>query len=182
MTLFGTPRVLAIGLVVAAGLGLAACGGDDDGGGGSSATGSGGTASAGGVAAQSIDGTDVLVDSDGHALYSADQETGDKVLCTRSCTSIWDPVPAPKGADAPSELDLGEVERPDGGKQLTYEGAPLYTFTEEGSGELTGDGVTDSFDGERITWHAATTSAGAGSSSADEESSDSSGGAGGYGY
>jgi predicted lipoprotein with Yx(FWY)xxD motif len=168
-----------VAIVAAVALGLAACGGDDDDGDSASASG-GGTASAGGVSAESVDGTDVLVDSDGQVLYSADEEKGGDVLCVRSCTSIWKPVPASEGTGAASDLDLGDVDRPDGEKQLTYAGAPLYTFTEEGSGELKGDGLTDSFDGDQFTWHAATTSAAAGSATDDEESSDSSGG-GGYG-
>jgi predicted lipoprotein with Yx(FWY)xxD motif len=172
---------MVLGLVAGGALGLAACGGDDDGDNSAAATTGGGTASAGGVTTHTIDGTDVLVDADGAALYSADQEQGGKVLCTDGCTSIWKPVPASEGAGAPSDLMLGEVDRPDGEKQLTYKGAPLYSFTEEGSGELTGDGFKDSFSNTDFTWHAATTSAGSESSSAGG-SGGSSGGSGGYGY
>lgn len=174
MALSTTRTVQVIGLIAAAALALGACGGDDDGSGASNAS-SDGTASAGGVPVQSIEGTDVLVDSNGQALYSADEEQGGKVLCTGGCTSIWKPVPASEGAGASSDLDLGEVDRPDGARQLTYMGAPLYTFAEEGPGKLTGDGVTDSFGGNSFTWHAATTTAG------DSGSSDSSGSGGGYG-
>jgi predicted lipoprotein with Yx(FWY)xxD motif len=159
MALSTTRTAHVIGLIAAAALALGACGGDDDGSGASNAS-SDGTASAGGVSVQSIDGTDVLGDSNGQALYSADEEQGGKVLCTRGCTSIWKPVPASEGAGASSDLDLGEVDRPDGAKQLTYMGAPLYTFAEEGPGKLTGDGVTDSFGGNSFSWHAATTTAG----------------------
>ena len=42
--------------------------------------------------------------------------------------------------------ELGVVERPDRTSQVTYDGTPVYTFTEEESGEVTGDGVTDAFD------------------------------------
>jgi predicted lipoprotein with Yx(FWY)xxD motif len=170
-----------IALVAAVALGLAACGGDDDGDDGSSASASGGgTASAGGISSESVDGTDALVDSDGQVLYTADQEKGGDVLCVRSCAATWKPVPASEGAGAASDLGLGEVDRPDGQKQLTYDGAPLYTFTDEGPGELTGDGLTDDFDGDQFTWHAATATAGADASTEDEDSSDSSDGGGGY--
>jgi predicted lipoprotein with Yx(FWY)xxD motif len=165
-------------LVAAAALGLAACGGDDD----DDDSGSG-TASGGGVAVESIDGTDVLVDSQGRALYSADQEDGGEVLCTAGCTSIWDPIPASHGDAAPADLELGEVERPDGEMQLTYEGRPLYAFTEEGPGELTGDGFVDSFDGTRFSWTAATAPGGSGSGesgSAGSAGSDDSAGVPGY--
>ena len=127
------------------------------------------------VSNESIDGTDVLVDSQGRALYSADQEQGGEVLCTAECASIWDPVPASDGDSAPAELKLDEVERPDGGMQLTYEGRPLYAFTEEGPGELTGDGFVDSFDGTRFSWSAATAAGGSepqgGSNSDDSDDS-----------
>jgi predicted lipoprotein with Yx(FWY)xxD motif len=179
MSAFRTRSAIIVALIGAAALGLAACGGDDDDSGSASATTSGGgTASAGGVSVQSIDGTDVLADSDGRALYSSDEEGGGKVLCTDSCTSVWKPVPESEGGGASSDLKLGEVDRPDGEKQLTYNGAPLYSFTEEGSGELSGDGVSDSFGGNSFTWHAATT--GASGSSGATTTDDSSGGAPGY--
>ena len=52
---------------------------------------------------------------------------------------------------------LGTVRRPDGGTQLTYRGLPLYTFTQEGPGELSGNGFTDQFNGTTFHWAAATT-------------------------
>jgi predicted lipoprotein with Yx(FWY)xxD motif len=152
-----------VALVAAAVLGLGACGGDDDDDGGSDAT-----ASSGAISVESIDGTDVLVDSQGRAMYSADQERGGEVLCTAQCASIWDPVPASDGDPAPADLKLGEVERPDGEMQLTYDGNPLYTFTEEGPGELTGDGFVDSFDGTRFSWSAATAAGGSEPQSPDD--------------
>jgi hypothetical protein len=40
---------------------------------------------------------------------------------------------------------------------VTLDGRPLYTFTEDpGAGEVTGNDVTDSFDGMKFTWHALT--------------------------
>jgi predicted lipoprotein with Yx(FWY)xxD motif len=170
--------------IAALALTLASCG-DDNGDGSSSTAGdSSATASSGTVSVQSVDGTDVLVDSEGRTLYSPDEEKSGKVLCSSdSCTAIWDPVTASEGKDAPSDVtaDLGTISRPDGESQLSFDGAPLYRFTEEGPGELTGEGVADSFDGTTFTWHAATT--GAPPSSSDSAgSSDSSGSGGGYGY
>jgi predicted lipoprotein with Yx(FWY)xxD motif len=179
------PLKLIAFLVVAA-LGLAACGGDDDddgASGGSQDTGTAAAVEAGSGAPVSlgeIDGTTVLVDAQGSALYTAEQEAGGEVLCVGGCLAIWEPVPA---ADAiPSDLadQIGTVKRPDGGSQLTYEGAPLYRFIEEGPGELTGDGLVDSFDGTEFTWQAASTDEGG--SQPSEPSEDDSSGAGGYGY
>jgi predicted lipoprotein with Yx(FWY)xxD motif len=167
---------MVLGVVAVAAVGVAACGGDDDDGDSASATTGGGTSSAGGITTETVDGTDVLVDSNGQVLYSADQERGGNVLCTGGCTSIWKPVPASEGSGAPSDLMLGDVDRPDGEKQLSYDGAPLYTFTEEGPGELTGDGFEDSFGKTDFTWDAATTSAGSSAGDPSDSAPDSSGG------
>jgi Secreted repeat of unknown function len=49
---------------------------------------------------------------------------------------------------------LGVVKRPDNGsEQVTFNGRPLYSFTQDGSGEVTGDGFSDAFDGHQFTWN-----------------------------
>jgi predicted lipoprotein with Yx(FWY)xxD motif len=149
-------KTVTIGLAIAAAaLLLAACGGDSDGG----ATAAMQSSANDLVSTRSVDGTSVLVDSQGRTLYSADVEKGGKILCTGGCTSFWDPVTAsPKAAKAAAadlNLNLGDVKRPDGARQLTLDGKPLYTFTEEGAGSLSGDGFVDDFNGTRFVWSAA---------------------------
>jgi predicted lipoprotein with Yx(FWY)xxD motif len=148
--------VLAIG---ATALVLAACGGSDSNGGGDSGTASSASGS-GLVAIQSVDGMDVLADSDGRTLYSADVEKG-RIRCTGGCTSFWDPVRASarqaKSESADLNLDLGVTTRPDGADQLTLKGLPLYRFTQEGAGQLQGDGFVDDFEGTHFEWAATTT-------------------------
>ena len=72
----------------------------------------------------------------------------------------------PRNASVPSTQKVGEeatgvaglavVNRPDGTSQVTYKGAPLYTFAEDTSpGEVNGNGVSDSFNGTDFTWHVA---------------------------
>jgi predicted lipoprotein with Yx(FWY)xxD motif len=119
-----------------------------------------------GVSIQRVDGTDVLVDSTGRTLYSAEVEKGGRIRCTDACTSFWDPVEASAGesASAAPDLDLGAVKRPDGGRQLTFKGLPLYRFAEEGPGQLDGNGFVDDFQGTHFEWKAATTDGGSGSS------------------
>ena len=100
------------------------------------------------VTSKDVDGVGrVLVDPTGQALYAADQETGGNVLCVDACTSIWRPLAA--GAAMPSGTDgvgtLGVVTRPDGSTQVTVAGQPLYTFTQEGPGQVTGNGFADTF-------------------------------------
>ena len=159
--------IAAVAIGLAAVL-LAACGGGEDGDNGNATA---ADAGAGIVSVQSVDGTDVLVDSEGRTLYSADVEQNGRILCTGACTSFWDPIGASASEAASAatdlDLDLGVASRPDGDDQLTLDGLPLYSFTEEGPGELDGDGFVDDFEGTRFEWAAATTGAGSGSSGSD---------------
>jgi hypothetical protein len=51
---------------------------------------------------------------------------------------------------------------------------PLYSFTQDGPGEVTGDGFKDAFDGKRFTWNVVAVGGSAGSSSSSDSSSSSS--------
>ena len=101
----------------------------------------------------------MLADSTGKTLYSAAVEKGGKIRCVAACTSFWQPMLASKAAaeKAAGTLDanLGVVKRPDGEQQLTFDGLPLYTFAEEGTGKLQGDGFADDFKGTHFQWQAA---------------------------
>ena len=145
-------RLLVIGaiVVVAAAVGVAIA---------IAATGgSGSGASTGGatVSAQKIAGAGtVLVDSKGQALYRSEQEKNGMVLCTGSCLSFWQPLTVtgtPKGQSLPGKLAV--VKRPDGGRQVTYNGKLLYSFKLDSSGQLKGDNFKDAFDGQTFRWHA----------------------------
>jgi predicted lipoprotein with Yx(FWY)xxD motif len=98
----------------------------------------------------------VLVDRDGKALYASDEEANGMVLCTEACTSFWTPLTFTGRAPTDSSLPgtLGVVDRPGGGRQLTYDGRLLYSFVEDGPGEVSGDGFADAFSGQQqLTWH-----------------------------
>jgi predicted lipoprotein with Yx(FWY)xxD motif len=170
--------VTAAFAVGVAALVLAACGGSNDDGNATAASSGSGS---GLVSTASVDGMNVLVDSQGKTLYSADVEKGGMIRCTDGCTSFWKPLDATakqsKTASANLGVKFGMVKRPDGAQQLTFKGQPLYTFTEEGSGELQGDGFSDDFQGTHFVWSAATT---AGGGSGSGESNGSSGDSGGY--
>jgi predicted lipoprotein with Yx(FWY)xxD motif len=163
-------------MLLAAAVALAACGG----GGGGSAT----AASTGSNAVSTKDiggaGT-VLVDSSGQALYASDQEAAaGKVLCTGACNSFWQPVTASGKVTSPGSVSgkLGTVKRPDGTMQVTYNGMPLYSFTQDQAGQVTGDGFKDAFGGQQFTWHVVTV----GNSSGGGRGSASSSGGSGYSY
>ena len=167
-------------MAAATALFAAGCGGGGDGGSGSDAGGGG----SGVVESAEVDGTSVLADTDGHTLYSAEVEKDGKIRCVETCAEHWKPVVA-SGDDVDAANSavgdgFGTVDRPDGESQLTYGGLPLYTFAEEGAGELKGDGFTDDFQGTEFVWAAARTD---GSSTPSESSTpDDNGGGGGYGY
>jgi predicted lipoprotein with Yx(FWY)xxD motif len=77
------------------------------------------------------------------------------IRCTGACTSFWTPL-AP-GATTPSTgsggPSFGVISRPDGSQQVSADGKPLYTFTEDSPGQLKGNGVADDFNGQHFTWH-----------------------------
>ncbi|WP_067429437.1 COG4315 family predicted lipoprotein [Nocardioides jensenii] len=127
---------------------LVACGND----GGSNDDTAGSDSSAGPLTVRSLDGAgDVYVDADGRAVYVAEEEKSGKVLCTGPCLDVWKPVVASGSATAG---DFGTLTRTDTDEeQVTFEGAPVYTFSMEGRGEVTGNNVTDEFDGVSFTWH-----------------------------
>jgi predicted lipoprotein with Yx(FWY)xxD motif len=154
-------RYSALIAVVAGGaLALSACGGS--GGSSVSPAGGGDASSPATVSTADVAGVGtVLVDSSGAALYFPEQEADGTVLCTGSCTSIWLPLTVGSTESTPSGSgdvsgQLGVLQRPDGAAQVTFDGKPLYRFVEDsGPGAVSGNGVSDSFDGKDFTWHVA---------------------------
>ena len=159
--MLGRTRFLAALLAISAiAAGLAACGdGDDD---------SGDTTMAGSEAGSTVsvesvgDAGEVLVDEQGAALYTNDRDTASKIACTGECTSIWVPLSAPNGApttdDSSVEGKLAAINRPDGARQVSFDGKPLYSFVQDGPGAVTGDGLADSFGGAEFLWTVARSS------------------------
>lgn len=173
-------RLLFGGMLIAAAVALAACGGG--GGGNATAASTGATT----VSTQNIGGTGtVLVDSSGQALYTPAQEAAaGKVLCTGACNSFWVPVTASGKVTGSSSVSgkLGTVKRPDGTMQATYNGMPLYSFTQDQAGQVTGDGFKDAFGGQQFTWHVVTVGNSSGASNGGGGGSASSSGGSGYSY
>jgi predicted lipoprotein with Yx(FWY)xxD motif len=162
--------------IAATALLVAGCGSDDPTG---AAPATNGSAA---VSVDSVDGHDVLVDAEGRTLYTAAVER-DGIRCVDTCVSFWKPVftaaTDPDTASPGLRAELGTVDRPEGTSQLTYDGLPLYTFTQEAAGEVTGDGFTDDFQGTHFEWSAVTPD---GSDVPSTGSDSGSSGSGRYGY
>jgi predicted lipoprotein with Yx(FWY)xxD motif len=147
-------RLIAPGIAIGAALAISACGG----GGGSAGTSGATPAASGGagISVKQLSGVGrVLVDGSGKPLYTPNLEAGGKIVCAGGCTAFWQPVAATGGKPASSAGTgkLGVIKRPDGTRQLTDNGRPLYTFTQDSPGKSTGDGFTDAFGGHHFTWH-----------------------------
>jgi predicted lipoprotein with Yx(FWY)xxD motif len=75
----------------------------------------------------------VLVNSKGRTLYMFVRDKHKKVTCVGSCAAAWPPVKLPKGAKAVAAGKakaalLGSDRDPAGGRVVTYNKWPLYTY------------------------------------------------------
>jgi predicted lipoprotein with Yx(FWY)xxD motif len=146
-------QLMAPAAAIAVALAISACGGGGGGSSGSSAAPMGGADT---VAVRQLTGLgSVLVDGAGKPIYTSDVEASGRIVCDGSCTVFWKPVTAAGGmpTGGAGAGKLGVIKRPDGKTQVTANGRPLYTFSEDSSGKATGDGFTDDFDGHHFTWH-----------------------------
>jgi predicted lipoprotein with Yx(FWY)xxD motif len=87
----------------------------------------------------------MLVDSQGRTLYLFQADKGTKSACTGACAAAWPPLRSSgqptAGAGATASM-LGTTQRSDGKPQVTYNGHPLYRFSEDQSaGDTNGQGV-----------------------------------------
>jgi predicted lipoprotein with Yx(FWY)xxD motif len=129
-------RLLAAGLVGALGLVAAGCGG-----GSSSSAPNGGVAGAEHVAGsvavttRKIGGLGVvLVNAKGRTLYVFMKDQHRRVTCTGQCASFWPPLKwkgtsRPKAGGAAKRSLLGSDKNPSGGRVVTYNKWPLYTYS-----------------------------------------------------
>ena len=88
----------------------------------------------------------VLASSRGLTLYyyTEDKPGSGKSACTGSCASAWPPlvgpVRAPAGVRLPGPLSV--ITRPDGVRQVTINGSPIYTYAgDKAPGQVAGNGI-----------------------------------------
>jgi predicted lipoprotein with Yx(FWY)xxD motif len=83
-----------------------------------------------------------LADPGNKALYTYGADTAGVSNCSGSCLADW---PIYSAANAPAALpsNITVITRGDGSKQYAYKGMPLYYFSGDAAGKVTGDGVND---------------------------------------
>jgi predicted lipoprotein with Yx(FWY)xxD motif len=89
----------------------------------------------------------VLVNQAGRTLYIYDKDTPGVTKCTGQCPLAWPPVVATGTATYGAGLSasmFSTLKRPDGSRQVTVNGLPLYTYTGDAkAGDATGQGLGD---------------------------------------
>ena len=89
----------------------------------------------------------VLVSGTGLTLYELDTEANGQIMCTGACRSNWPPLLLPAGVTSATPGagvtgTLGTITRPDGGRQVTYDGRPLYLYSgDQSPGQTNGQGL-----------------------------------------
>lgn len=78
----------------------------------------------------------VLVNAKGRTLYMFVPDKRAKVTCVRACAVVWPPVKLPKGwkavaSGAAKSSLLGSDPNPSGGRVVTYNKWPLYTYVSD---------------------------------------------------
>jgi predicted lipoprotein with Yx(FWY)xxD motif len=94
----------------------------------------------------------VLTNSSGMTLYFFDPDTTTSVACSGACANTWPPLAAGSGQVTAVTAVTGTLSVLNGanGKQVTYNGHPLYTYSgDTAAGQATGDGIGGK-------WHVAT--------------------------
>lgn len=130
------PALLALGAALALGAGLSACGGS------ANATARPARVE---VKAASIPGLGrVLVDGSGYTLYAYMPDHRGPSRCFGACAHQWPPLELAKGqhhafSGVGVHASLLGMTRRGNGRQVTYDGWPLYTFINDASpGQATG--------------------------------------------
>jgi predicted lipoprotein with Yx(FWY)xxD motif len=91
---------------------------------------------------------EILTDSQGMTLYMFTKDEPNVTNCYDGCATAWPPLLVADGeepmAGAGLTGQLGVIDRTDGGRQVTYNGMPLYYFANDSvPGDTNGQGVND---------------------------------------
>lgn len=180
------PAGVRLGLPLAAtAMVLTACGSSGSSANAGAGSGSSGTQMVSTVKTTSGSHGTYLVDGSGHALYLFAKDKGGKSSCSGSCATFWPPAEVhgtPKASGSVQAADLGTFKRSDGSEQLTYNGHPLYYYSQDSSpGDTNGQGKVG-FGGKwNLVSPAGTAIGGTNKASGGSSSSGGSGSGGGWG-
>jgi predicted lipoprotein with Yx(FWY)xxD motif len=89
----------------------------------------------------------MLVDARGMTLYVFAPDKKNLSVCYNTCAAYWPPVMVPAGTTVPTKMagisgTFGTTRRKNGKRQLTFDGAPLYTFVRDKKpGDMVGQGL-----------------------------------------
>jgi predicted lipoprotein with Yx(FWY)xxD motif len=155
-----TKALLRAGIAVLATVGLSACGSSGQSSGTGAAAQAAPTAAA--TAAKPSTGAatvavadsrlgKILVDANGRTLYLFQPDKPGRSICTADylkCPTLWPPLLTkghPHGGTGVKAALLGVIRRTKpAGQQVTYNGHPLYVYSEDASpGDLKGQGLYD---------------------------------------
>ena len=86
----------------------------------------------------------VLATSTGFTLYLYTGDRRNKSTCSGYCSSLWPPLTTkgkPQAGPGVKQSLLGTTRRPNGKRQVTYNGHPLYRYTSDKKpGQTSGQG------------------------------------------
>ena len=89
----------------------------------------------------------ILVNDQGRTLYIFAPDKHKKVTCKGACAAIWPPLKLASGQKVVAkgkamQKKLGSDPDPGGGRVVTYDGWPLYTYVSDTrAGEATGQAI-----------------------------------------
>lgn len=131
-------RVLSVATLTL--VGLAGCAGAAPNSGGGSSAGAGDSLSTASTGLGTI-----IVDGEGMTTYVFDKDTANSgtSACTGSCAVRWPAVKTTRTTPDSSGITgtVGTIDAIGGGKQVTINGLPLYTYAGDGAvGDVTGQG------------------------------------------
>jgi predicted lipoprotein with Yx(FWY)xxD motif len=86
----------------------------------------------------------ILVNGKGLPLYFYKPDTATRTMVTGALAALWPPLDATSPTERGATGTL-RVVHTSNGSQVTYNGHFLYTFAEDSSGQVTGQGVQDFF-------------------------------------
>jgi predicted lipoprotein with Yx(FWY)xxD motif len=164
---FATPLIALLALLAPA------CGGS----GGAGSTGGGGAHRAGTVSVRQSSLGKILVDASGRTLYLFERDRGAHSACSGACAAAWPPLTVKGQATAGDGTAMGLIgttRRPDGTREVTYGGHPLYLYA--------GDSRPGDTNGQAIKQFGADWYALDGGGRKVEKASPGGGGHSGYGY